>query len=118
MAKVITFNVPVKIKRKGVATEERQGLVAILNVGDASTVEKFVLQFERNSKKVECLTHFASGFKISGINDVKIRQMIALGHNARMTDRQAAQQIINGLVGRFGSGEVLRRMHTAPILNH
>lgn len=113
MPKVITFQTPVLEKKsKEIVTEERQGFVALLYVGNVQ--EKFVLQFERKSTEVECLTHFASGQKVGSLNPIKVRNFRSY---SRMTDRAAAEELIKDIIARHGADTVRAKLNAAPILN-
>jgi hypothetical protein len=63
------------------------------------------------------LSHFASGFRFGGLNDVKIREMCARGHNARLTDRQAAEILIARAIDRIGLDKVQATLAEVPTIN-
>lgn len=85
------------------------GRVAILPIG--KTKVKFFLHDG-------ILSHFASGFRFGGLNDIKIRNMCVRGHHARMTDRQAALALIDRTIERIGGADkVLAAIAAAPVIN-
>jgi hypothetical protein len=85
------------------------GRVAILKVGK-SKVRFFIHD--------GTLSHFASGHRFGSLNDIKVRNMCALGHHARLSDRDAAVALIDRTIARVGSAEqVLAVINAAPVIN-
>jgi hypothetical protein len=115
MAKLITFKTPALDKGK-ITHVEKQGYAAWLYVGPHR--EKFVLQIGGIDNKPEKLAHYATGQLMPGtLNDMKIRNLMGRGSHARMSDRDAAQQIIHRAVDRSGVDKVISVIRAAPVIN-
>jgi hypothetical protein len=86
------------------------GQRARLKVGD-----KTVLFFIHSG--TDTLSHFASGYRFGGLNAVKVEHMCVRGHHARMSNRTAAQLLIDKTIARVGIDKVRDVMNAAPVLN-
>jgi hypothetical protein len=116
MPKTIPLNVPVtKLRGKKTTLTVEHGIVAHLPVGDQTV--KFVLQLDKVSGKPFALTHFASGAIVGRLNGVKVSHLVARGHNARLTDRQAAELLLARIVDNLGAEAVLAKFASVPVLN-
>jgi hypothetical protein len=116
MPRIIEFKTPATERKTGAYVENiSRGYVARLYVGNYQ--EKFILQFGPDGQP-ETVAHFASGYKLPGsINDQKVRYMLAVGSGAKLTDRKAAQAVIDELVRQHSAGTVLEKMRAAPVIN-
>lgn len=120
MPKLITFKAPATDKGK-IVTVEKRGYVCLLYVGNYQ--EKFVLQVcdmiqgRAVQARVEFLTHYASGMKIGNLNPVKIRDMCSRGSYSRMTDRDAAKQLLADLVAAHGADTIRAKFKAATVYN-
>ncbi len=113
MPKVITFLAPaIDPKTRQAMTVERRGVVALLYVGNIQ--EKFVLQFRAGTDTVECLTHYASGYKFGDLAPIKLRHARSY---RTMTDRAAAEELISDAVAKRGADDIRKIMNAMPVLN-
>ena len=115
MAKLITYKVPANDKGT-IVYQEKQGYVANLMVGE--TKVKFVLQLGLGGFP-DGLAHYASGqlFGEKSLNQKKIENRLRHGSGYRTTNRDAAQDIINEIVDRFGVVKIMELLNSAPVLN-
>lgn len=118
---VVTFKIPTRqVKGKGRnqqiinGVEERQGMVAWLPLGDEKV--KFIIQQNAHGA-YEALTHYASGMRVSGLNDVQVRWMVRYGHHAKLSPRRAAEEIWSQIVATKGVDEVRQKLASAEIIN-
>ncbi|WP_166297124.1 hypothetical protein [Bradyrhizobium sp. 2S1] len=119
----ITFKVPgTKPRGRKVHHYERSGKVAWLTIGERKV--KFVLQGDHRAvaganPKADAvyLTHHASGMIFGKINDLKIRHMCAAGHNAILTDREAAEKLIAEKLALLGPEKILAVLDAAEVIN-
>lgn len=118
MSSAVTFKVPSK-KPRGRKTIhlERTGKVAWFQIGNRRV--KFVLQMPHmiGAKEAEALTHYASGMIFGRLNDAKIRHMCASGHNAILTDRQAAEKLLTEKIALLGADKILAALDAADVIN-
>jgi len=117
MSKIVAFNVPVKSLRarnRTVMIDQRRGRACVITIGDRAV--RFMLQYGPNGKACT-LAHFASGYRFGSLDDARVRAMCALGHHARLTDRQAAESLVARVVAKLGAAEVLAKLDAAPVLN-
>jgi hypothetical protein len=115
MQNVITFNVPVRKAKSGkVETAVRTGTIAWLTVGNRKVC--FVLQRDDDGKP-HALAHYASGMLVGHLNTAQVECMLARGHHARLTPRDAAVWLIEKAIARKGVDSVLAVMDGAPRLN-
>ncbi|SHG89112.1 hypothetical protein [Bradyrhizobium erythrophlei] len=113
----ITFKVPGKRPRgHKITLSERTGRVAWLTIGDRKV--KFVLQQSRLGKEADTLTHYASGMVFGRLNDVKVRYMVAKGHHAKLTDREAAEMLVATKIDQIGAAKVLEVLDASETINH
>jgi len=112
----ITFNVPLLGKRGKVTdTEQRTGTPVRLTVNGAPV--RFVLQ---DGPSGPALVHYATGgvvFSSNAIKARKVRYMLSRGHHARMTDRQAAAELMSEICERFTAAEIADRFNHYPTIN-
>ena len=105
MQKQITINIPTTAGIK-----QAEGSVCFLKVGD--TRHKFFLQ------KTECsevfLTDFASGMKLGSLTPIKLSNMRSYH---RMTDRAAAQELVDKLIQKHDVKKVLEIINAAERIN-
>jgi hypothetical protein len=78
---------------------------------------RFVLQLDKVSGKPFALTHFASGAIIGRLDPVKVEYMCRRGHNARLSDRAAAELLLARIVDNLGAAAVLEKFASVPVLN-
>jgi hypothetical protein len=112
MAKITTMQVPAAYRKTGkVTTREVFGTVAWFTIAGKRT--KFFLQRPERNAPADTLTHFETGFKFGNLNEIKIRYMATRGNYARMTDRQAAAMLIDGVLASLGEERVLAAIEQA-----
>jgi hypothetical protein len=113
MAKVITFKAPaIHPKTREKMTVEHRGVIALLYVGNIQ--EKFVLQYRDGSDDVECLTHYASGYKFGDLNPIKLRHARSY---KTLTDRAAAEELIADVLRVRSADDVRKIMNAMPVIN-
>jgi hypothetical protein len=110
MAKVL-FNIPLKAhSARKITLEQRLGTVHWLKVGDRKV--KFVFQ-DGN----DLLVHFASGRIFGSIYKLQVEHMCRYGHNARLSNRHAAEQLIANVISMYGLEKVLSILDAAKVIN-
>lgn len=112
----ITFNIPLIGKRgKALGIEQRTGTPVRFTIG--GTPVRFILQ---DGPTGPALVHYATGgivFSSNAIKARKLRYMMSRGHHARMTDRQAAAEMMAELCERFTVAEMNERFNRYPTIN-
>lgn len=103
MAKTVTINVPITRKRGKVTTEQREGTVAYLAIGNRK--EKFLLQRCPHTGKVDTLTHYATGYRFAGLVYYSI------------TPRAAAERTVAAAIQRFGVEHIHTVIASKPVIN-
>lgn len=109
---MISYKVPCD---NGKVREER-GRVAYFKVNGKRI--KFALQLGRDGRKADALVHYASGYRVGRLDAARVRAMCERGHHARLTSRQAAEYLLDGIVARFGEANVLAKIEAAPVINN
>lgn len=116
MPKIITYKVPALNKGGKIEHIEKRGYVVKLYVGNVQ--EKFVIQMsDLFANEGEFLVHYASGNKVGSLNEIKIRNMCGRGTASRMTDRDAAKQLLADIEAKVGADRIRKVMNAAPVLN-
>jgi hypothetical protein len=96
------------IPRKDAEPAIVAGRIAVIKIGDKKI--RFMMHDGR-------LSHFESGYGFGSLNDIKVRAMCAYGHNHKLTDRQAAEQLVRNVISHKGADFVLAAIAKAPVLN-
>lgn len=65
----------------------------------------------------DTLSHWASGYKVGSLNGIKVSHMATMGHNAILSDRQAAKHLIARLVAQHGVAGLIAKFDAVPRLN-
>jgi hypothetical protein len=110
----ITFN----IARRDSLPDVRSGSIAFFDV--AGQRVKFILQHGRDGKPVS-LTHFASGLVFGDLNRGKTLFLTNQGlspFKRRATAHEGAKGLIAETIRRHGAADVLKRINSAPVINH
>ena len=114
MSKIITYTAPVKDPETGAITmAEKRGTVALLKIGGKKV--KFVLQIEEGQREADQLVHWASGYRVGSLNDMKVRAYA--GRGSSITDRRAAEMLLDSLINKHGVDRVLAVINSAPVYN-
>jgi hypothetical protein len=111
----VSYEAPFKDKKGKLMYRTMTGDVAWIKIGDKRV--KCVMQSE--GENVD-LVHYATGQRLVNNNSIRARQVqyaVQRGNYHKLSDREAAEMILNDIISNKGAEHVLNVINAAPILN-